>query len=171
MPLSIEPASNRRVPAWRRLGLTLDSERRRSAASNHLKEAEPGPLRETISESVTTTEIARKRRLESSSTDSKADQSSTPNGSGPANKRKKSVSFTPETKEIDGGSNEHRLKEWAEKQNGGEGEFSSKEASEFLNPINPKAAKANGEPTASPTKKSEKVSPKATRSTYLRQKS
>jgi hypothetical protein len=64
--------------------------------------------------------------------------SSTP----PRTDRRKSVTFTPDTKTVDGNSASNLFKKWVAEQKGAQGEFSSAEVAQFAPP--PKVHPANG---------------------------
>lgn len=66
----------------------------------------------------------------------------------PSTDRRKSVTFTPDTKTVDGNSASNLFKKWVAEQKSAQGEFSSAEVSQFAPP--PKVHPANGIPTSQP---------------------
>lgn len=176
MPIPVEVAPNNRVPAWRRLGIKLDSEipgteaYRRIHEKHHSKTPsnsegfQPSSFNKVASYLDTTSETdaspkhgkARKRKIDGPSSKNQDVQDVTPDQPEPSRKRKKSVTFTPDTKEIDGDSHQHLLNEWANEQNGSDGEFSKQEASEYLPAVKPNSEVAK--PTESSKRNKSKTS-------------
>jgi hypothetical protein len=85
----------------------------------------------------------------------KGDTKSASSSMAPRIDRRKSVTFTPDTKTVDGNSASNLFKKWAQEQKGAGAEFSQTEVAQFAPP--PKSHPANGLPAASPpSAKSEK---------------
>lgn len=176
MPIRVESTPPARIPAWRRLGIQLDSEipgieayrriheGRQFQASTKVEGLQPSSFNKTSSDLGTTTETNltpksrkfRKRKIDGPSIEDQNGQDAHLNGSETPQKRKKSVTFTPDTKETDGDGRQRLLKEWANKQNGGDGEFSKQKASEFLPATKPKSdiAKRTKSPKRNKSKES-----------------
>jgi WKF domain len=132
-----------RIPAWKRIGLKLANE----SESKKRKSVDIGstspPTAETngaVHDSISSFNKKRKRSndetvstppssLKSSHGPEMRRQSSIEPS--PQVKRKKSVTFTPDTKKEDGDSAQKLYQEWSFSQMGGEEEFTPEEATEF----------------------------------------
>jgi hypothetical protein len=68
----------------------------------------------------------------------------------PRTDRRKSVTFTPDTKTVDGNSASNLFKKWVAEQKGAKGDFSSSQTAQFTPP--PKVHPANGLPAVEPAK-------------------
>jgi hypothetical protein len=147
-----------RVPAWKRIGLKLANEspsRKRKLVENDNKSSTTetnGAVHDTISS-------LNKRRKNSNEETTSTPQPTleffnspqTPrqrsNEPPPQVKRKKSVTFTPDTKKEDGDSAQKLYQEWSISQTGSEEEFTAEEAAKFQTT---KTHPANAEPPLNP---------------------
>jgi len=152
-----------RIPAWRRLGIKLDSEtpgteayrriqeRKSSRSSNKVgfsniqSSGRSDSNLTVVSEAPSSPkdEEVRKRKSGALFAENQSTRVSSSNDSTPVAKRKKSVTFSPETKVNDDDVDDHLLEQWATKQNGGHDEFSKNEASKFLQAAKPKSRDIN----------------------------